>query len=196
MNDHIDTFELSEYIYVESNNITFNTAISKENIKLEGVFKDYAVIDYIDFVNEELIGIKLNFPYAYVHETDTIGLISFDSRSNNEGIAFICSVTVEAPEIDYILEKDGDNISIKLTLDYEEFKDANTYSYNFTDIDGDAVKVTNVKINNMGDYLDISCVLPKGYSGFIYFELDDVYDIIKPNGVIEDISILLVLYIQ
>jgi len=196
LNDHIDTFELSEYIYVEANNITFNTSISKENIKLDGVFKNYAVIDYIDFVNEELIGIKLNFPYAYVNETDTVGLISFDNRSNNEGIAFTCSVAVEAPEIDYELEKDGDNISIKLTLDYEEFKESNTYSYTFTDIDGETVKVTNVKINNMGDYLDISCVLPKDFSGFIYFELEDVYDIIKPNGVIEDISILLVLYIQ
>ncbi|MDD2200461.1 MAG: hypothetical protein PHE08_12105 [Bacteroidales bacterium] len=196
LNDHIDTFELSEYIYVEANNITFNTSINKENIKLEGVFKDYAVIDYIDFVNEELIGIKLNFPYAYVNETDTVGLISFDNGSNNEGIAFLCSVTVEAPEIDYELEKDGDNISIKLTLDYEEFKDANTYSYTFTDINGDTVKATNVKINNMGEYLDISFTLPKDYSGFIYFELDDVYDIIKPNGVVEDISILLVLYIQ
>lgn len=189
LNDHIDTYTLHDVVYIKADNISFNSKISKDNFSFDGSLKDYAVIQEVEFVNETMIELQLSFPYTFINTTDTIGYIKLNADTNTGGKELVCSTVVASPDIESELKIDGRDVKIELTLEHEKFNMLSPYPFRIYYPDGREIIVSGIDIVDLDEYLSISFTLPEGCEGLIYFELKDAYDIVKPDGSKENITI-------
>lgn len=200
LNDHIDTFKLSDTVYVQAHNEFFKKDINTDNITFDGALKDYATIKEVEFVNSELVALHLSFPYTFVNaydsnKNDSIGYIKFGADAIESGKEFSCSVLVASPDINYVLRIDEKNVSMEFTLDHEEWNLLSFYPFQVYYPDGTEVLVQNIETVNLDEYLSIKFTLPDTYEGLLYFELADAYNIVKSDGSSEDITIKTYFYI-
>lgn len=192
-NDFIDSFLLSDTIYVKANNISFVEEISKDDITLGGALKDYAVIDEIDVVDETLVGIKLSFPYTFVNYIDCIGYIEFSENTNVEGKSFTCSAILSSPELQVGFTKNETAVTIELTLLNEDFNIIS--SPVVKDEDGTDIVLTAVETVEIDNYISISFNIPENYSGVVFVEIENAYSIVAPDSSIKNVTIKTSFYI-
>ncbi|MGN1372654.1 MAG: hypothetical protein ACI4VK_01250 [Candidatus Coproplasma sp.] len=193
LNDSIDSYTLSDTVYIKANNVTFSETIAKDDLTFAGALKDYAVIEELDFVDESMIGLRLSFPYTFIDFNDAIGYISFGAESNAEGKTFSCSAYLSSPEMDYTITVNNTTATLIITLANEEFN--LIASPTVTTEDGVVIFVSGVDIIDMDNYLSITFNLPENYSGMLYLEIEDAYDIKKSDGTYENVSIKTAFYI-
>lgn len=189
-NDHVDTFTLSDIVYVQAKNITFVNDIKAEDISLDGCLKDYAVINAVDYVNETLIALHLSFPYTYIENDNSIGYINFSAKTNTTNAEYSCSTVVAAPAIHSSIEVKDHTVSMELTLEHEEFNLLDFYPFSVYASDGSEVLVSGIDIVDLDEYLSITFVMPDNSEGVFRFELKDAYDVVKADGSKENITIV------
>ena len=169
LNENIDTYTNYDTVYVELNNLTFKSDIEITDIELDGVLKDYAVIQEVELLKEDLIAILLTFPYTFVSSYDNIGYIKFSPNTNNENIEFSCTAIVSSPSIDYNIIIDNNEVNIILELENGEFNLLDMYPFDLYYSNGDNILVTNLSIINIDGLLEISFKLPIIEDEIIYF---------------------------
>ncbi len=195
LNDHIDTFKLSDVIYIRANNESFSKSINKDDITLDGALKNYATISEIEFVSDKLVALHLSFPYTFIDTNDSIGYITFGANATESGKVFSCSVLIATPEIKFTLQVQDKNVSMELTLDHEEWNMLSSYPFKVYYIDGTEVLVRNVDIVVIDEYLSIKFTLPDACEGLFYFELSDAYNIFKEDNTTENVMVKTYFYI-
>lgn len=188
-NDHIDTFTLYDIVYIESDNTTFSNKLSKESIILDGVLKDYAVVEDVDYVDDNLLGVKLSFPYTYLDTANNIGYIKIAADANAMGKELVCSTIVVTPKIESEIELDGNSVKLELIMEHEEFNELSSSQFKVYYPNGNEVAISGTDIIKSDNKLDISFKLPDSFEGLMYFEIKDAYDVIKEDGSKEIISI-------
>jgi len=194
-NDQIDTYKLSDVIYIEAKNIGFLDTIKKEDITLEGALKDYAVIDEIDFVNEELIGIHLSFPYTFVGGQDMIGYIKLAPQTNTKQAELVCSSIVATPDVDFNMTVNNRTVNMTIELENEEFNPLGAHPFSVFTASGNEIPVLNLVIEKVEGHLNVSFHLPANHSGIMYFEIADAYSIVLQDGTDKNITIRSYFYI-
>lgn len=195
LNDHIDTFTLSDVVYVKANNVAFKKTIGKDDITLDGSLKNYAEIAEVEFINGEQLAIRLTFPYTFVNVNDSIGYIKFKANATDSGKEFSCSVIVASPEINYEIQINDKTVVMELTLDHEEWNLLSPYPFKVYYQDGTEILVSGIDIVNLDDYLSITFILPDNCQGLLYFEIEDAYDIIKDESSKQNVTIKTYFYI-
>ena len=190
INECVNTFKTYDIIYVESNNITFNSEINASDISFEGALKDYATIKDINVIKENLIALSVSFPYTNVKPYDNIGYIKFNAETNYEKIEFECSTIVGNPSIECNLEIDNNLVNITIELNNGEFNLLDMYPFNVYYSGGEEIMVSDIEIVNLDGYLNVSFKLPELSSEILYFELQNAYSIINEEGISENITVM------
>ncbi|MGN0824659.1 MAG: hypothetical protein ACI4MB_06315 [Candidatus Coproplasma sp.] len=193
LNDDIDSYTLSDTVYIKANNIKFKDTIGKGDLTFGGALKNFAVIEEVDVVNEELIGLHLSFPYTFINYTESIGYISFSADTNTDGKSFTCSAVLSTPEIDYSVTVSENTALLVIKLSNAEFNLID--SPTITTEDGTEILVSGMDIVDIDEYLSIKFNLPANYSGMLYCEIANAYDIVTSNNQTESITIKSALYI-
>ncbi|MGN0328821.1 MAG: hypothetical protein ACI4D4_07550 [Lachnospira sp.] len=195
LNDHVDTYTLSDVVHIKADDITFNNNLSKEDFSLEGCLKDYATIKNVEYINNSLIELQLDFPYAYNNATHEIGYIILNADTNSLKQELTCSTIVVSPEIKSDIQINEKNITINLTMDHEEFNSITTDQFNLYYSNGNPVNITGTNIEKNDNNIIISFTIPEGCKGVLYYELRDAYDIFNSKGNTENIMIKSYLYV-
>ena len=188
-NEYIDTFALSDVIYVEAKNLTFSETVTVEDVTLGGILQDYAVLRSVDVVNDSMLALHLSFPHTFVGGEDPMGYITLDADTNDAQLEIVCSAVVAAPTLEYSIEIDGKQVFMELTLEHAEFNLMDMYPFTLYYSDGEEILVTDLEIVDIDEYLSISFALPSDCEGLLYFELEDAYDVVAPNGSTESVTV-------
>lgn len=194
-NDSVDTYKLADTVYIKANNLNFNASIKSDDITLGGAFENYATIVEVEYISSDMVAIKMSFPYTFVSTSSEVGYISFVADSNEEGIAFSCFAILKAPKISYDLGIDGNQVTMQLTLTDEEFNLLDSYPFTLCKADGTEIIVSDLEIENLGEYLSVKFTVTEGFSGLLYFELENAYNIVDEKGETQNVTIKTAFYV-
>ena len=189
LNATVDTFALTDTVYVEASNLHFNSDISVADITLSGAFEDYAVVEELDYVSDTMIALHISFPYTYLTVDDSIGYIEFSEYSNVEGVEFTSSALLGVPKIDFAITVEDKSVKIQLELENGEFNLLSPYPFCVYKTDGTEVMVTDINIVNMDEYLSIEFTMPYEYDEALLFEIEGAYDIVDENGMQNSVTV-------
>jgi len=192
-NDFIDSFSLSDTIYIKANNVVFAENVSKDDLTLGGALENYAIIESVEVVDESLLALHLSFPYTFVNYQECIGYIEFSANTNLERKVFTCSAILSSPEIDFVFSKNETSVTIELTLQNEVFNLLATPKVK--DKDGNEISLSGVEIIDIDNYVSITFDIPENYSGTITCEIENAYDIVLSDSTKENVMVKASFYI-
>lgn len=183
LNNEIDTYNLTDTLSFEAQNINFNDTIKPSDFTFEGVLKDYASVKSVEVIDKKHLNLELSFPcdFLSLDTLDNVGYIVFNGSTNEENVSFKVGALLLRPTYDFEFSYVNSTCVLEVTLRNEEFEDV----ANMTLIANDGEKdftLNDLKIKKEGNKLIVTFLKNESLSGLINLTIKNAFSSIGTNG--------------